>query len=84
MHHDSNLSFILIPKCEYCGRFNVIAHKRYTNMCEDCGKRYHKYSSYKSQQRTNPTTKRDILLADLVEEYKALKARGYKVPKDIK
>lgn len=77
------LSYILIAGCSFCGRGNCVAHRKYTDRCEECGKRYAKYQSYKSLQRSAPTAKRAALLDELVIEYRLLKRQGYKVPKDI-
>lgn len=77
------ISHILVPKCRYCGKVNCIAHAKYVDRCEECGKRYHKYTSYKSQQKTRPNWKREQKLEEIRLEYKELKALGYKVPKDI-
>lgn len=75
--------FVVIAKCEYCGTPNCIAHKKYVDRCEDCGKRYHRYMSYKSQQKSNPNWKREHKLEEIRLEYKELKRLGCKVPRDI-
>ena len=77
------LSHILIAKCEFCGLQNCIAHKKYVDRCEKCGKRYAKYSSYKSQQKTHFTTARAKLITKIEAEYIDLRNAGYKVPKDL-
>ena len=77
------ISNILIPICPYCGKVNCIAHSKYVDRCEECGKRYHKYTCYKSQQKKNPNWKRAHKLEEIRLEYLELKRRGYKVPKDI-
>lgn len=74
---------VLIAKCEYCGRMNCVGHHTYTDRCEECGKRYAKYSNYKSLQRSRPTVSRGRLLDNIILEYKDLKFAGYKVPHDI-
>lgn len=78
-----NLSHILLAKCPFCGYQNCIAHKKYTDRCEECGKRYTKYSNYKSLQRSNPTLKRQRLLEKIIDEYRDLRRSGHKVPRDI-
>ena len=77
------VSNILIAYCPYCGKVNCIAHSKYVDRCEECGKRYHKYASYKSQQKNNPNWKRERKLEEIRLEYKDLKRLGFKVPKDI-
>lgn len=77
------LSHILIPKCPFCGCQDCIAHKKYTDRCEECGKRYTKYSSYKSLQNKQFTVKRARLLEKIVAEYLDLRDAGYKVPRDL-
>ena len=77
------LSHILLPKCEFCGRVDCIAHKKYTDRCEECGKRYAKYSSYRSLQRKEYSGKRAALLVKLEAEYIDLRNAGYKVPRDL-
>lgn len=74
---------IILEKCEYCGLKNCVAHKKYVDRCEHCGKRYHKYTSYKSQQKSKPNFKREHKLEEIRYDYQQLKRAGYKVPKDI-
>ena len=74
---------VLIARCEYCGKMNCIAHNKYTDRCEECGKRYARYSNYKSLQRSRPTVKRQFLLDNIILEYRDLKFAGFKVPRDI-
>ena len=74
---------VLIAKCEFCGKVNCIAHSKYYDRCEDCGKRYAKYANYKSMQKTRYTNKRQNLLDDIVEEYRKLQRDGFRVPRDI-
>jgi hypothetical protein len=73
----------MIAKCEFCGKMNCIAHTKYVDRCEECGKRYAKYSSYKSLQKSSPTDKRARLLDKIVDEYSDLRRLGYKVPRDL-
>lgn len=74
---------IRLVMCEFCGVSNCLAHKKYTDRCEECGKRYTRYSNYKSLQRSNPTSARQVLLDRLVDDYRIFKQAGYKVPRDI-
>lgn len=69
--------------CPYCGRNDVPEHHKYPDRCLECGKDYHKYKSYQSQQRKSPTAKRQVLLDRIIEDYKLRKQAGLKVPKDI-
>lgn len=69
--------------CRFCGKEDYEPHKKYTDRCVECGKRYTKYSNYKSLQKTRPTFKRAKLLLDIVEEYENLKLQGYRVPRDL-
>lgn len=69
--------------CRFCGRKDMIAHKKYTDRCVDCGKDYARYKSYQSLQRSKPTMKRQILLDRIIEDYKLRKQAGLKVPRDI-
>lgn len=78
-----SISFILIPKCSYCGKANCITHKKYVDRCEDCGKRYHRYMSYKSQQKVKYNWKREAKLEEIRGEYAELRERGYKVPREF-
>lgn len=73
-----------LKRCPFCGAPNCAAHKKYTDRCVDCGKRYARYTSYKSQQRKDFSIKRERQLDKIVTEYKDLKLGGYKVPHDIK
>lgn len=74
---------IILKRCNFCGLQDCEAHKKYQDRCIDCGKRYTKYSNYKSLQRSAPTLKRQRLLDKLVDEYKDLRFSGHKVPRDI-
>jgi predicted nucleic acid-binding Zn-ribbon protein len=76
-------SNILIGKCLFCGKLNCEAHSKYTDRCVDCGKRYAKYSNYKSLQKSDFRFKRQAKLEEIIEEYQELKLRGYKVPRDL-
>lgn len=76
-------SSILLGKCLFCGRLNCEAHHKYTDRCVDCGKRYTKYSNYKSLQKTDFRFKRQKKLEEIMEEYMDLKQKGYKVPRDL-
>jgi len=62
---------------------NCEAHHKYTDRCVDCGKRYTKYSNYKSLQKTDFRFKRQKKLEEIMEEYMDLKQKGYKVPRDL-
>lgn len=79
----SKASWVLLAKCEFCGKPDCISHKKYLDRCEECGKRYTKYSNYKSMQRSAPTPARQRLLDDIVDEYKTLRRLGYKVPRAL-
>ena len=74
---------LVLDKCSYCGMKNCIAHKKYVDRCDECGKRYHRDTSYKSQQKSNPNWKREHKLEEIRLEYKELKQQGFKVPKDF-
>ena len=76
-------SNILIGKCMFCGKLNCEAHSKYIDRCVDCGKRYAKYSNYKSLQKTDFKFKRQVKLEQLIDEYMKLKEKGYKVPRDL-
>lgn len=69
--------------CKYCGSEDSEQHAKYTDRCKTCGERYNRYTAYKSQQKKNPTVKRQVLLDNICKEYRHLKARGFKVPRDI-
>lgn len=75
---------IKLEVCQFCGAISADAHPKYTDRCVDCGKRYAKYSNYKSLQKSKPTVKRQALLEDIVTEYRMLERQGYKVPRDIR
>ena len=74
---------ILIGKCEYCGRLNCTAHRKYTDRCEECGRRYARFMDYKSRLRNKYTNRGQIMLDKVVDEYKILLRKGYKVPRQI-
>ena len=76
-------SNILIGKCLFCGKLNCEAHSKYTDRCVDCGKRYAKYSNYKSLQKSDFRFKLQAKLEEIIEEYQELKLKGYKVPRDL-
>ena len=73
----------LIGRCNFCGKQNCIAHRKYLDRCEECGKRYNRYKSYKSLQRSDYTNKRQLKLDAIVDEYRHFKRLGFKVPRDI-
>jgi len=74
---------VLLGKCDFCGKLNCVAHRKYYDRCVDCGKRYAKYSNYKCLQKKSYTCRRQNALDDIIEEYRALKRQGFKVPRDI-
>lgn len=73
----------ILNHCAFCGRYDIAAHKKYTDRCVDCGKTYTKYSNYKSLQKSKPTMKRQALLDRIIEDYKIAKRAGLNVPRDI-
>lgn len=79
----TNIIQVRLTVCSFCGVANCLSHKKYHDRCEECGRWYTKYSNYKSLQRSNPTSARQVLLDRLVDDYKILKQAGYKVPRDI-
>ena len=48
----------MLTLCKFCGKTNCEPHKKYVDRCVECGKRYTKYSNYKSLQKTSPSFKR--------------------------
>ena len=72
-----------LHRCDYCGRENCLSHKKYYDRCVECGNRYSKYTSYKSQQRTKYSGSRAALLSKLEAEYIDLRDAGHKVPRDM-
>ncbi len=72
-----------LKRCAFCGRRGVEAHKKYRDRCEDCGKLYVRYQSYKSQQKREYSAKRQAQLEKIITEYQDRKDAGYKVPHDI-
>lgn len=74
---------VVLERCPYCGLMYCVAHKKYVDRCEECGKRYHKYTSYKSQQKKRPSFKREHRLEELRYDYMQLKQAGFKVPRDF-
>ena len=67
--------------CPYCGRKESVAHTKYDDRCEECGKRYKNFTNYRSRNKKRYNGKRDAKLVDIIDEYKALQRRGFKVPK---
>lgn len=74
---------ILLDKCDFCGKLNCVAHGKYYDRCDECGKRYARYSNYKCLQKKSYTQKRQNAIDAIIEEYKALKKQGFRVPRDI-
>lgn len=74
---------VLLGKCEYCGRLNCMTHRKYIDRCEECGKRYARLMNYKSELKNRYTNKGQIRLDKVVDEYRALMYKGYKVPRAI-
>lgn len=74
---------MVIGRCPFCGITNCVAHSKYTDRCVDCGKRYTKYSNYKSLQKSDFKFKRQAKLEEIIMEYQILKQAGYKVPRDL-
>ena len=74
---------IILERCNFCGAENCQSHHRYHDRCIACGKRYAKYASYKSLQKSEPTFKRAKLLRGIVEDYENFEQQGYRVPRDI-
>lgn len=74
----------VLATCNYCGLTNVQSHAKYNDRCDMCGKRYAKYTNYRALQKSNYTVKRDAALADIISEYKALQAAGFRVPDSIR
>lgn len=71
-----------IDKCTRCGATNVQASSLY-GMCTTCGTRYSAYMKCKRLARDDPSPANTAELARLIEEYKELRRRGNKVPRDI-
>ena len=74
----------MLTLCKFCGKTNCEPHKKYVDRCVECGKRYTKYSNYKSLQKTSPSFKRAHKLEEIILEYRELQRHGYKVPHDLK
>ena len=74
---------MIISRCPFCGMTNCEAHKKYSDRCVDCGKRYTKYSNYKSLQKSDFKFKRQAKLEEIIRDYQILKQAGYKVPRDL-
>lgn len=74
----------ILANCNYCGLTNAQSHAKYNDRCDMCGKRYAKYTNYRALQKSNYTVKRDAALADIISEYKALQAAGFRVPDSIR
>lgn len=75
---------VVLARCAFCGQQNVQSHMKYNDRCDACGKRYAKYSSYRSMQKKDYKPSRDTILADLIAEYRSLMNQGFKVPASIK
>jgi hypothetical protein len=66
-----------LETCLYCGCRKVFAHEKYTDRCEECGKRYNRYISAKSRKNTKA-------LETVTAEYSLLRNLGCKVPKALR
>lgn len=68
-----------IDYCPYCGAKNAPARGGHLERCSDCTDRYLRYAKLKKAQ---PLT--DIkALNEVIAEYQELRAKGFRVPKDI-
>ena len=73
----------MLAQCNFCGAIHCKPHKKYVDRCDTCGKRYARYATYKSLQRSDPQAKRGRRLEAIMVEYQELRKLGYKVPRDI-
>lgn len=69
-----------IDYCVYCGATDVPASS-IRGQCERCGKRYHTYMNLRCI--AEPSASEAEALRLVVNEYRALKRRGFQVPKSI-
>lgn len=74
---------VTLQKCNFCGKANCEAHKKYQDRCDECGRRYTRYATYSSLQRKSFSAKRAKLLSKIEAEYIDLRNAGYKVPRDL-
>lgn len=73
----------IIDECKYCGDTHTMRHSRCKTMCEDCGRFYEKYKSYRAKQRHEPTEAKQKTLNQMKAVYREKALMGYKVPKSI-
>ena len=73
----------LLGRCDYCGKKDCRSHAKYSDRGDECGKRYAKLMNYKARLKNKYTNKGQLLLDEVVDEYRALMRKGYKVPKAI-
>lgn len=73
----------MLYQCPYCGRNNVEAHHARVKMCYDCASKLQRYHNLKHKLLNCPNNETSEQLASMIAGYRAAKARGLKVPRDI-
>lgn len=74
-----------IDYCPYCGATDAQVNGAHQDRCNTCHGRYRQYSKLRKQSRDGERlTPRDLeALRVIVSEYRALHAKGFKVPREI-
>lgn len=73
----------ILDYCWYCGKSNARTGASYPDRCDECAKRYNRYTTYKTKQKELFSEKREKMLEEIREYYRLQKRRGYKVPRDF-
>lgn len=66
--------------CQYCGRVDTAMDG---TRCPDCMWRYRRYHRLKRELQLHPSNETSEQLQAVINEYRSLRSRGYKVPRDI-
>lgn len=74
---------IVLEACRYCGAPRCLAAGKRATYCKACGERMRRYYQARSALIKHPCNENSERLKAIMDEYKALKARGYKVPPGV-
>lgn len=66
--------------CQYCGRVDTATKG---TMCVDCMRRRNRYKYLKGKLQRHLSNETSEQLQAVINEYRSLRSRGYKVPRDI-
>lgn len=66
--------------CPYCGKVDTATEG---TRCAECQARYNTYMYLKRKLQEHPSNETSEQLQAVINEYRSLRSRGYKVPRDI-